>query len=251
MPAKDTSAHTNARAADTVPGSFYHAGMPEIRPQPRPESTDYWIPGTLLLSFVLIVYLRVFDWRRFSQLLGGFLRMASVSQFYREEFSLTNRVSFLLMVNFLLTGALFLFQTMTFFSGSAGGGGVIIFGLMAAALLVIYFVKLVALRMAGVIFQVKELATEYGYNVLLFNKTLGLVLFPVAALLAFAVQIRADWLVWIGLVAWSIVLIYRILRGVLLAMQVSGISAINLFLYLCTLEILPFIVLTKVFSSNF
>ncbi|TND09489.1 MAG: hypothetical protein FD123_1295 [Bacteroidetes bacterium] len=252
MPGKDSVLNSKATAvADTIPGTFISVKEPVINPLPRPESTEYWIPGTLLFSFVLIVFLHVFDGRRFTQLLAGFVRMASVSQFYREEFSLTNRVSFLLTLNFLLTGGLFLYQALVFFGGEPAIGGALLFGILAGALLATYLVKLFALRVIGYIFQVQEVMTEYGYNVLLFNKTLGLLLFPVSVLIAFAVQLEVEWLVWTGFVLWSMILVYRILRGVMLAIQVPGISAFNLFLYLCTLEILPFVVITKVFISNF
>lgn len=70
-------------------------------------------------------------------------------------------------------------------------------------------------------------------------------LFPVVIALAFAVQLDAQWLVVTGLCLWGIMLIYRILRGVLIGISTGGVSIFNLFIYLCTLEILPFVLITK------
>lgn len=256
MPAKDSLLHKDSTphttTLDTIPGQFYSTGHTVLAPQPRHENLQFWIPGVLFMAFLLIVLLRVFDARRLRQLFGAFLRMSSVSQFYREEYALTNRVSFFLLLNYLLCGALFIYQVLVYFTGgAASGGGIILFGLLAGGLALSYTVKVAAVRLLGGIFEVQDAAAEYTYNVLLFNKMLGLILFPVAVLLAFAVQLRPEWLVFLGLGFWSIALVYRILRGVLIGLSTGGVSVVNLFLYLCTLELLPFVVITKVFVSRF
>jgi len=251
MPAAD-SLKKAAPPADTIPGEFYAVQEPVLQPRPRMESLHFWIPVVLFASFLLIVILRVFDTRRFRQLLLGAIRMSAVSIFYREEYALTNRVSALLLLNFLLTGGLFIYQVMVHLSGGVlPMNELLLFGLLAAGLLAAYTLKVFSVRLLGRVFELQEAAAEYSYNVLLLNKLVGLLLFPVTVLLAFAVQLPSEWLVYGGLSLWGIALFYRMLRGVLIGLSTAGVSPVNLFLYLCTLEILPFVLISKVFVGYF
>lgn len=233
---------------DTIPGEFItSSGQPvPLKPVLRPDHFQPWVAIVIFLAFVLLVILRVFDWRRMRQLLSGITRISSVALYYREEYALTNRISILLTLNFLLCGALFITQLAGVYAGNAvGGSQFLLFAVTFGGLFLIYLFKWLGVLFLGTVFQVKEPAAEYSYTVFLFNKALGIMLFPVVIALAFAVQLDAQWLVVTGLCLWGIMLIYRILRGVLIGISTGGVSIFNLFIYLCTLEILPFVLITK------
>ncbi|HTF05699.1 MAG TPA: DUF4271 domain-containing protein [Bacteroidia bacterium] len=202
-----------------------------------------WIHTILFTSFTMLVVLRVFDFRRLVLLVQGFVRASSVAVLYREESALSSRVSIFLLFNFILMASLFAWQA----------SGVIFVDYpepvavfwIALAILVTYIVKIISIRFLGFLFEMREAAQEYVYNIVLFNKTVGLVLFPVTLCLAYARQLPQDWLVGIGLVCWGIVLLYRFVRLSWIGLSVRGVSVLYIILYLCTLEILPFVVIVK------
>jgi hypothetical protein len=230
-----------------TPHGFHPNGF---HPQPLALSEgNWWVAAVLFSSFTILVILRVFDFKRLLQLMNGFLRSSSVSVLYREEYSLTSRVSVLLLFNYLLMFPLFIWQTARLWGPA--GVGLQGFGLIICGTAIAYFLKITTTRMLGNIFEVREAAAEYTYNVLLFNKTAGLVLFPICLLLAYARQIPPEILVWCGIVSWGLILIYRLLRVVLIGIANSGVSFFYIMLYLCTLEIIPFIVIIKVFVGTF
>ncbi|HET6991990.1 MAG TPA: DUF4271 domain-containing protein, partial [Bacteroidia bacterium] len=188
-------------------------------------------------------------YRKLTLLFSGFIRASSVNAMYREEYSLTSRISLLLLLNYLLIFPLFIWQVVGYFGMSRDGlGG---FATISGILLFAYFVKIVTTKILGNIFEVREASSEYVYNILLFNKTIGLVLFPVCLLLAYARQIPPEILIWSGIVSWCLILIYRLLRIVLIGISNSSVSFFYIILYLCTLEIIPFIVILKVFVGTF
>lgn len=217
-------------------------------PLATPEG-NWWGAAILFFSFTLIVILRVFDYRKLALLFNGFVRASSVSAMYREEYSFTSRVSVLLIINYLLVFPFFIWQALGYFGASREGlPG---FFTIVLIILCVYFVKIVATRILGNIFQVKEASSEYVYNILLFNKTIGLLMFPVCLLLAYARQIPPEILVWTGIVSWCLILIYRLLRVILIGFSNSSVSFFYIILYLCTLEIIPFVVILKVFVGTF
>lgn len=218
---------------------------------PRPvvsQEGNWWIAAVLFACFTMLVILRVFDYRRLLQLMNGFVRQSSVSLLYREEYALTGRVSILLLLNYLLVVSLFAWQACRHFGLQMDG--LETFGKIAGGVSAAYFVKIISTRILGNIFEVKEAAAEYTYNILLFNKSIGLALFPVVLLVAYAWQLPSGVLVWTGLVLVGIILIYRLLRVVLVGLSTSGVSFFYIFLYLCTLEILPLVVIIKVFVGK-
>jgi hypothetical protein len=206
-----------------------------------------WIPVFLFLAFAALVLLRVFDGRRMTQLAGGFFRASSVGMLYREENALTGRASLLLLINFLIITPLFLWQAMGYFN--IPRQGVLQYGMLSLLIAGIYLLKIAGTRLMGVIFDQREASTEYNYNILLFNKILGVLLFPVTVMMAYAHEIPQGWLVAAGLSAWGIILVYRFFRGILIGLSASGFSLLYIFLYLCTLEILPFVVILKQFAG--
>lgn len=219
-------------------------------PQPLISSEgNWWGTAILFFSFTLIVILRVFDFRKLMLLLNGFVRASSVSAMYREEYAITSRISLLLLLNYLLIFPYFIWQVAGFFGAPRDGlsGFATISGIILAA----YFVKIIVTRILGNIFEVKEASSEYVYNILLFNKTIGLLLFPICLLLAYAHQISPEFLIWTGIVSWCLVLIYRLLRVILIGLSNSNVSFFYIILYLCTLEIIPFVVILKVFVGTF
>ncbi len=219
---------------------------------PAPLATlegNWWGATILFFSFTLIVILRVFDFRKLSLLFSGFARASAVGAIYREEYAITSRISLLLLLNYLLIFPLFIWQVLGYFE--APRDGLAGFAFISALILLVYFIKIITTKILGNIFQIKQASTEYVNNILLFNKTIGLLLFPICLLLAFARQIPPEILIWTGIVSWALILIYRLLRVILIGMANSSVSFLFIILYLCTLEILPFVVILKVFVGTF
>lgn len=223
-------------------------GNTGFHPQLLPDPSEYWyIPAALFISFTLLVILRVFDGRRMNRLLGGFFRVASLGLLYREESMLLGRPALFLLINFLLNATLFITLSYDYVEHI----NIALFLQIAGMIVAIYLVKLIATRLIGSVFGWKDQASEYIYAILLSNKVLGIVLFPITLLLAFSHQIPDEWLIYTGLTFWGIFLIYRVLRSAMVVLSAPGVSLYYLFIYLCTLEIIPFVVLMKLFVGNF
>jgi len=215
--------------------------QPKLAPVPVGGT---WIHALMFVCFTMLVLLRVFDFRRLVLLMQGFVRASSVSQTYREESALTSRVSVFLLLNFLLMGALFIWQTLGVLFHNYPAPSAVLW--IALGILAVYVVKIAGVRMLGFIFEMRESAREYIYNIILFNKTIGLFLFPVTLCLAYARQLPPMWLIVTGLSVWGLILLYRFVRLSWIGLSVRGVSFLYIILYLCTLEILPFVVIIKV-----
>jgi hypothetical protein len=99
---------------------------------------------------------------------------------------------------------------------------------------------------SGIIFKTAESSRAYQLNTLIFNQITGIAIFPFA-LMAFYWE-NTTFLI-IGVVIVSLLFGYRLFRGILTGLANKNYNLLYLFLYLCTLEILPLLLLVKVVSK--
>jgi len=223
----------------------------------RPGGYDILFFAVLFLAFSLFVIVKVYSPRKLKQMFNAFIKPAALSQLLREEYAFSNRSSVLLLILSLLVLPLFAYQA----GGYLGANSVLYHfihtrGILAYLLLMgfvfsIYFIKILTIKFLGFTLAIKGADGEYIYTILLFNKVAGLIMFPLVLLVAFARQLNTAYSLYTGLGILIILLIYRSLRLIQIGLSSSGVSVLYLFLYLCTLEIMPFVVLIKLFMFRF
>ena len=112
------------------------------------------------------------------------------------------------------------------------------------AILAVYTLKTIVCKFLGYVFLVQDEFDEYLHNVNLFNKNIGLILFPVVVLYPFINDSIKPVILYSGLFFAAGLFILRLHRGFQIIMK-KGISFFYLILYLCAIEILPILILLK------
>lgn len=124
------------------------------------------------------------------------------------------------------------------------------FGKVLLFITAAYFVKVLTIAAAGSLFRESAAASEYIYTVFLFIKAVGVLLLPITIALAYIPAIPPAVFVHAGLGLVVIAFLLRTFKVLQAGTQNKAISSFYLFLYLCTLEILPLVVLIKVFMNS-
>lgn len=247
----DTTRDTSA-AASLFTGHELQPRFREPEPVPHAKPTSLWLFALLFTAYAIYVSLRVLYSKRFRQEVSAFFTSRTISQMMREEYALSNRVSIGLSMLFLLLFSLFLYQVFAYFGyfGVENFTGPQFFIRVCGVVIIAFAFKLLMIRILGVVFKVEGAVNEYIFNIFLHHKALGMFLFPVTIALAFIRDISPRYLIMAGWSIVALVLVYRTVRVIFGGIQTAGISKYYLFLYLCTLEILPLIVIIKVFISQ-
>ncbi|MDR2848070.1 MAG: DUF4271 domain-containing protein [Bacteroidales bacterium] len=117
-------------------------------------------------------------------------------------------------------------------------------GSIAAAL--VLFVNILIWQCFGSVFLIQPVVKEYGYNIFLFNCVQGIFIFPLLLLMPFV----PNGLYLIYAIVFTLGLIYllRIFRFFQI-INAKKMPSFYFILYLCTLELLPFIILIKLCVS--
>jgi hypothetical protein len=235
-------------------GSFFtahqlstHAIRPRIFTKYQPD----WIVGLLLFCFVLLAWAQVFYRRRLRLILMAPFSKRFLSQLVREGDLFSERISLAGGLIYLLTTSLFLYQVYELmivkdYRGIPGGW--LYFIILAAALCGFWILKVGLIRFLSFIFRTRATSNEYLLNILIFNILSGLALLP---LLVFAIYLKSGLFLIFCMISFAIFFVFRFFRGFLIGISITKFSYVFLFVYLCSLEILPLVVLMKVVLKYF
>ncbi len=248
--AKAISADTLAQDSLAANSLFKSHLLPlkSKEPQLHITSSDFWVAGILLLLYTLFVWLYVSNRKKLNQVIQAFYINRSGGQLTRDDLALGNRVSVFLSIFFIVNLTLFIRHLLPYYGFDFFDSNVTLLGIVTAILVIMtYGIKFLVIRLLGYIFKVQKETSEYAMLVFLFCNTLGLFLLPIVIGLSFIEQVSPSVFIKGGLAIIAVFIGVRTVRGLFLGLNSPRISKFYLFMYLCTLEILPFIILAKLF----
>lgn len=218
-------------------------------PQPSNKENTDWVFFTLLLAFAAFVWVKVFYRKIFQQIVEAFFNNRITNQIVRDENILVQRASVLLTIIFNLVSALLLYYISIRYDWNPDyvGAGFSRFLIFCLAISFIYSIKFLLLKVTGYIFMIDHAVAVYIFNIFLINNLLGIVLLPAMSLVAFAPPAYQQYALYASFIFLGSAFLYRIMRGILLGLSESKLSIFYLFLYLCTLEIAPVLIIVKIF----
>ena len=239
---------------DTIhaPSLFQNHLLAVKNPKSQLHITDYdsWVSLILLFVYALFVWIYVSNRKKLSQVIKGFYTNRSTNQLTREEFSIGNRVSAFLSIFFVVTLSIFIVRVIQYYHFHILNDNTALLGVITALIIIIaYTVKFATIKILGYVFQQQKEASDYLMIVFLFCNTLGLFMLPLVICLTFVKQVPQGIFIYTGMVLIAVFIGVRIIRGIILGLNSSGIFKLYLFMYLCALEILPFVILVKLFMN--
>ena len=200
----------------------------------------------LVLGLVIVAAAKLLAPKRFNDFIyvvGNFKYL----KIYSREQKFFDKFDALLFVNLILSASVFCFIIYQFITDSKALSVNFMFKL-TLGIGIFILIKVLIERLIGSLFEIDKLVDTYLFQKISYKNYLGLVLLPINALLIFNLIM-------------SLTIVYIVI-GLLLIVNVIGLitsfkthlSIIknNLFyfiLYLCALEIAPYIILYKVFIT--
>ena len=168
----------------------------------------------------------------------GVFAQRYANQFLREENAFTERVNvitfFLMSINFTL---IILKTTQSV-------------DLLSVVLMLVYvsgffLFKIGLIRFLGFILKTKDLSKLAVFFSMLFDRTLGFILFPLVVLLYFFLFEVSTVVLVLSFVLFSILILLKLFWLWKIGTNSFGLPQFYIFLYLCALEIFPLLILAK------
>jgi hypothetical protein len=223
-------------ASHLHPGNFQTKNIRQNQPE--------WIPLLLLFCILLITWTRVFYPKRMQQIYKASFSNRFIKQLVRDGDLFKERISLALGMVFVVTFSLLIYEFNRQILGLTFPHitGVGLFVLIMAAVLLYQTVKVALIQMLGIIFKTKE--TTYGYllNILIFTLFSGPVLLVANILFLY---LNSVFLLYFSLIIFMVFFTFRFVKGFFIGTALTKFSYLFLFVYLCSLEILPLLIIIK------
>lgn len=196
-----------------------------------------WVAGLLLLAVGVLAWVNMVSHRQWVVLARSFGALRLGRHRMREELDVRDRTLTGLAVMSTLVIALFAYQVMLYHGWARPGFITFLWFFLAVALVLL--AQLGVLEAVGTLPSRDGGLQEYLYTVVVFHVVLGLLLLPVATVMSFPAHAAWRQRAWVaGAAIIAATVLFRWVRAVVIGVG-NGTPPRYIFLYLCTLEILP------------
>lgn len=207
-------------------------------------NTD-WLTLLLLLVLVLFATVRTSYSKYLVNLFQSIFNYSTSFRMFREKNYSALHAAFRLELYFYITFSVFLFQVVNYFHLDFSYSNFKLYLVCLGAVLAYFLLKKLVYNILGSVFEGVNETREYLFNMDNYNRTAGLFLFPIVALIAFYPADDPLLPVFLGGLTVLIFYIFLLQRGVSILLK-KQFSIFYLFLYLCSLEFLPLFLIYKI-----
>jgi hypothetical protein len=224
---------------------FFKGGEPhsDFHIKTRIQYGTEWMFFPLMICFVFATIFTFINYKRISQLFKAFLvphftnQLIREGNIMREFFIYPLLLIYFISLSLLISTALHYLLHFDFdFSQSL---------LISLFVLIFFIFRILLIKFIGWVFQTNRETFEYLTNYMIFSIVAGVFLFPFVFFLNFSSDFISEILLYLIMIILGIIFVYRTIRGLMIGLSSERYSLYYLFLYLCTVEILPLYVSVK------
>lgn len=207
-----------------------------------------WITIHLLISLCLIAYVQIYYSKRFKQVINAFLGNRYMHMLTKDGNIYRERISIPLVIVYLISFSLLMYLLVTQYVKQPVFTlqGLKLFSVIILAIIITWFIKNLMINFVGNLFKNYLILTDYIHTNFVFNMVIGILLMPIVIIAVFLPSVE---MIYTGVIVWLAVYLYRIIRQVFTGLSYTKFSLFYRILYLCTFEIIPLLVLTKLVMS--
>lgn len=225
---------------------------------PKNESSGLLLPARQInhvnydwLTFLLLIALGLFAsvrtiWSKYLvSLFQSVVNYGTSIRMFQEKNTSVLQGAFQLDILFYLIASAFTFQIFNFFNINLPFRNLKLFFFSIGLIVVYFLIKKLIYRFIGYLIERNGETGEYLFNMNNFTRVAGLVLFPVVTVIAFYPFGNLNVPVTTGIILVASIYFLLIIRGFVILLK-KQFSIFYLFLYFCTLEFLPLVLLYKI-----
>lgn len=204
-----------------------------------------WLTGILFFAFVLLASVSAGYSKYISNLFQSLINYPTAFRMFREKNYSIMHGAFRLEVLFYIIFSILIFQIIVLVSTDYALFTWTVYGQTLAVLVVYFLGKKLAYHALGSIFIDASDTREFLFNMDNFNRGAGIVLLPIVALIAYFPSENPVIAVFLGVFTTVVFYVMLLKRGISILLK-KQFPIFYLFLYLCTLEFLPLLLIYKI-----
>jgi hypothetical protein len=210
----------------------------------RSHQNNDWMTIVIIILFILLVSVRAGFQKYIGSLFQSVVNYSTSFRMFREKNYSFLHGAFRLEVMYYIVFSVFVYQILTLQQSETGLQGFILFGKTMAIIVIYFLVKKFVYWFLGIVFNSSSETSEFLFNLDNNNRATSIVLFPVVALITYYPFGNPGIIVILGILAAGFFYLMSLWRGSIILLR-KQFSIFYLFLYLCTLEFLPLLLILK------
>lgn len=204
-----------------------------------------WVLGFVAILLLFFAILRQSFSKQLNAIVQSFFSNRILSNLNKEDNVFTSWPFLLLFVQFGFTIGMFFYLVAQYEGLALAKDGVQFFLTVSCLIVVLYAAKILLLRLLGFIFEIQKPVSEYVSILYLSYFNTALLFIPLVVAFALSPLKYGTFYVAVALVLSAIVFVFQLIRAGVNILSTYRFSKVYLFLYFCTLEICPILILIK------
>ncbi len=206
-----------------------------------------WFTVLIVTCLILIAAAKLLYAKRFNdffEILGN----SNYLKIYLKDQKFVNTFDSLMFLNLVISLTIFILISLSIFNNSEYSQNINLYYKLCLSIGSILIIKVLLDRLIGSLFEMDEIMNVYVFHKITFKNYIGLILLPINILFIFVINPSK-------IVIYIVIILFFAINTTGFIMSIKSYQKAiksNLFyfiLYLCALEIAPYLILFKVFKS--
>ncbi len=224
--------------------------QPDIPPARSHDLRPDWLLGIIIGSLVLLAWLKLFYNKFLDQMIQSVTNYRLSVKLLRDQNIFSKRVAIALNLNFVFIGGAFIYLILGYFNyRPLPLGDLLSYLCYTGFLMALLIARYLVLHITGHLFNKHYVFSEYLHQILLIYKNLGIYLIILVIGLSYIRDDLRIYFIYLGAILALLAYFLRLFKGVRILMN-KDVLIFYLILYLCTLEILPFLIIYRFISLS-
>lgn len=207
---------------------------------------DVWVLGIIGFLLVLFAILKNAFGKQLSSVVQSFYSNRALANLNKEDNLVTSWSFLLLFIQFGFTIGMFFYLAAQYQDlPAANQGGFGFFVTISVGVIFLYLLKIICLRFIGFVFDVQRPLHQYISILYLSYFNTSLLFIPIIIAFALSAKKYGSNYIVLGISALVLIFVFQFIRAAINILSQYRFPKLYLFLYFCTLEICPILILIK------
>ncbi len=209
-----------------------------------------WITFLVFGAFILLAILNFLHRKNLLQIFRATIGSKQSQQLIREGNLFRKQFMHLLSLIYLISIPLLFYAIIETYSQTNLGilSEVNLYLVLIFLLIGFFIYKLAFIQLTAILFQTQKTSFELLLNIIIFNQILGVIILPFITLFIYT---QLFIFLQLSITIYIIGIVLRLFRELQVGLTKSIFSILHLFLYLCTLEFIPIVIVSKMVMNNY
>lgn len=207
---------------------------------------NVWVLAVVGFIVVAFAILKNVFAKQLAAIVHSFYSNRALVNLNKEDNLVTSWPFLFLFVLFGFTIGMYVYLVAQYKELPEADDGFSFFVSLSVGILVLYLLKIIALRLLGFIFEVQRALHQYISILYLSYFNTSLLFIPIVIAFALSPSKYAFWYVLLGISVLVLVFVFQFIRAAISILPQYRFPKLYLFLYFCTLEFCPILILVKI-----